>query len=127
MRSRDLGEHKPGRINPAYLLANAGLRRRLASFAACTVFPRPAGSFGCKRWCCLCCVVYVCHHHVCINRVDGNKKGIFTRQRQPKRSAHVLRERYFALAQELDNATLPEDLTPYVSSTWSQTRVNTEL
>nr|CAD7258194.1 unnamed protein product [Timema shepardi] len=62
-----------------------------------------------------------------ITRVDGNKKGIFTRQRQPKRSAHVLRERYFALAQELDNATLPEDLTPYVSSTWSQTRVNTEL
>nr|CAD7454601.1 unnamed protein product [Timema tahoe] len=64
---------------------------------------------------------------ISINRVDGNKKGIFTRQRQPKRSAHVLRERYFALAQELDNATLPEDLTPYVSSMWSQTRVNTEL
>nr|CAD7434418.1 unnamed protein product [Timema monikensis] len=73
--------------------------------------------------CCLSVIVVLAG----INRVDGNKKGIFTRQRQPKRSAHVLRERYFALAQELDNATLPEDLIPYVSSTWSQTRVNTEL
>ena len=27
-------------------------------------------------------------------RVGGNKKGIFTRQRQPKRVAYVLRERY---------------------------------
>ena len=29
-----------------------------------------------------------------ITRVVGNKKGMFTRQRQPKFSAHILRERY---------------------------------
>ncbi len=33
-----------------------------------------------------------------VNRVDGNKKGIFTRQRQPKMSAHLLRARYWQLA-----------------------------
>merc|ERR1719234_1051929 len=31
-------------------------------------------------------------------RVAGNKKGVFTRERQPKRSAHLLRERYWALS-----------------------------
>ena len=35
-------------------------------------------------------------------RVAGNKKGIFTRDRQPKMSAHLLRSRYWKLAQELD-------------------------
>jgi beta-glucuronidase len=29
-----------------------------------------------------------------IMRVDGNKKGVFTRERRPKRSAHVLRRRW---------------------------------
>ncbi|XP_043910159.1 beta-glucuronidase isoform X2 [Protopterus annectens] len=33
-------------------------------------------------------------------RVVGNKKGIFTRQRQPKASAFVLRDRYWKLANE---------------------------
>uniref|UniRef100_A0A8D0G8W9 Beta-glucuronidase n=1 Tax=Sphenodon punctatus TaxID=8508 RepID=A0A8D0G8W9_SPHPU len=33
-------------------------------------------------------------------RVVGNKKGIFTRQRQPKAAAFVLRERYWKLANE---------------------------
>ncbi len=33
-----------------------------------------------------------------LNRVGGNKKGIFTRQRQPKASAHLIRERYWKLA-----------------------------
>ncbi|XP_034994652.1 beta-glucuronidase [Zootoca vivipara] len=33
-------------------------------------------------------------------RVLGNKKGIFTRQRQPKSAAFVLRERYWKLAEE---------------------------
>ncbi|XP_042857678.1 beta-glucuronidase-like isoform X1 [Penaeus japonicus] len=32
-------------------------------------------------------------------RVAGNKKGIFTRNRQPKMSAHVLRFRYLSLAE----------------------------
>ena len=35
-----------------------------------------------------------------INRAVGNKKGIFTRQRQPKASAHMLRKRYWKLAEE---------------------------
>ena len=33
-----------------------------------------------------------------ITRVHGNKKGMFTRQRQPKMAAHALRSRYSALA-----------------------------
>ncbi|XP_063809909.1 beta-glucuronidase isoform X2 [Pseudophryne corroboree] len=33
-------------------------------------------------------------------RVVGNKKGVFTRQRQPKASAFVLRDRYWKLANE---------------------------
>ena len=33
-------------------------------------------------------------------RVAGNKKGIFTRDRQPKMSAHLLRWRYWKLAEE---------------------------
>ncbi|XP_062597270.1 beta-glucuronidase-like [Saccostrea cucullata] len=32
-----------------------------------------------------------------ITRVVGNKKGLFTRQRQPKMSAHLIRSRYFSL------------------------------
>nr|CAD7259885.1 unnamed protein product [Timema shepardi] len=57
MPLRDI-DHKPGRIDPAYLLANAGLQRRPAWFAAQTVFPRPASRFGYKQWC------YVYRHHV---------------------------------------------------------------
>lgn len=54
-----------------------------------------------------------------ITRVGGNKKGIFTRERQPKAAAHHLRKRYFALANELYNATLPNDLEEYVISNLS--------
>uniref|UniRef100_A0A8P4G9M6 Beta-glucuronidase n=1 Tax=Dicentrarchus labrax TaxID=13489 RepID=A0A8P4G9M6_DICLA len=35
-----------------------------------------------------------------ILRVVGNKKGVFTRQRQPKAAAFILRERYWRLANE---------------------------
>ncbi|XP_001363090.2 beta-glucuronidase [Monodelphis domestica] len=35
-----------------------------------------------------------------VMRVMGNKKGIFTRQRQPKGSAFLLRERYWRIANE---------------------------
>ncbi|XP_064620167.1 beta-glucuronidase-like isoform X2 [Lineus longissimus] len=35
-----------------------------------------------------------------VKRVAGNKKGIFTRQRQPKMAAHSLRERYLSLNNE---------------------------
>ncbi|XP_021938962.1 beta-glucuronidase [Zootermopsis nevadensis] len=50
-----------------------------------------------------------------ITRVGGNKKGIFTRNRQPKSSAHHIRRRYWALAGELDKAVLPKNLNHYVS------------
>ncbi|MEQ2283575.1 hypothetical protein AMECASPLE_012801 [Ameca splendens] len=40
-----------------------------------------------------------------ITRVVGNKKGIFTRQRQPKAAAFLLKERYWKLANE--TGTLP--------------------
>ncbi|XP_051891617.1 beta-glucuronidase [Pristis pectinata] len=51
-----------------------------------------------------------------IIRVDGNKKGIFTRQRQPKLSAFVLRDRYWKLANE----------TRYISSRFCCQSQNTE-
>jgi len=47
--------------------------------------------------------------------VGGNKKGVFTRNRQPKEVAHILRWRYFALAKELDQCQLPQDLNVYIS------------
>lgn len=49
-----------------------------------------------------------------VTRVGGNKKGIFTRDRQPKASAHHLRRRYHLLAQELDGVPPPKDLMPYM-------------
>jgi beta-glucuronidase len=30
-------------------------------------------------------------------RVQGNKKGVFTRERKPKMAAHYLRERWMAI------------------------------
>ncbi|KAL7737165.1 hypothetical protein ACLKA6_005363 [Drosophila palustris] len=47
-------------------------------------------------------------------RVGGNKKGVFTRNRQPKDAAHLLRQRYHAIAFKLDNASLPSDLFEYI-------------
>lgn len=47
-------------------------------------------------------------------RVGGNKKGVFTRSRQPKASAHILRKRYHSLANELDGREIPEDLHLYI-------------
>jgi beta-glucuronidase len=32
-----------------------------------------------------------------IMRVQGNKKGVFTRERKPKMAAHMLRERWMAI------------------------------
>lgn len=51
-----------------------------------------------------------------VTRVGGNKKGVFTRQRQPKEAAHHVRKRYFSLARDVDGwCTVPEDLFSYVS------------
>lgn len=48
-------------------------------------------------------------------RVGGNKKGIFLRNRQPKDSAFLVRQRYYALANVLDDVEcLPRDLSYYV-------------
>ncbi|XP_045536481.1 beta-glucuronidase [Papilio machaon] len=49
-----------------------------------------------------------------ITRVGGNKKGIFTRSRQPKASAHHLRARYLSLA-AADAGTTAPDVSYYVS------------
>ncbi|XP_067629861.1 beta-glucuronidase-like [Eurosta solidaginis] len=49
-------------------------------------------------------------------RVGGNKKGIFTRNRQPKSAAYLLRKRYYSLAVELDQCELPKGLFDYVIS-----------
>ncbi|CAG9857009.1 unnamed protein product [Phyllotreta striolata] len=60
-------------------------------------------------------------------RVGGNKKGIFTRQRQPKASAFFVRKRYWALAKEYNsNLTLPNDLDSYYIKRKSQ-HVHNEL
>jgi beta-glucuronidase len=48
-----------------------------------------------------------------ITRVGGNKKGVFTRQRQPKSSAFFVRKRNFELAAILDGAPIPDDLELY--------------
>lgn len=48
--------------------------------------------------------------------MGGNKKGVFTRNRQPKASAHLLRKRYFQLASQIDNyRSVPEDVYEYTS------------
>lgn len=49
-----------------------------------------------------------------MTRVGGNKKGIFTRSRQPKEAAHHVRRRYHSLANLLNQCELPEDLFPYL-------------
>nr|CAD7454600.1 unnamed protein product [Timema tahoe] len=54
-------------------------------------------------------------------RVNGNRKGMLTRTRQPKASAHLLRWRYHSLARKLDNATIarPADSdTHFYVSSW---------
>ncbi|KAB0793397.1 hypothetical protein PPYR_13017 [Photinus pyralis] len=48
-------------------------------------------------------------------RVGGNKKGIFTRDRQPKAGAHHLRKRYSLLSAELYNISIPSDLYQYLA------------
>ncbi|KAJ8681399.1 hypothetical protein QAD02_017186 [Eretmocerus hayati] len=54
-------------------------------------------------------------------RVGGNKKGIFTRDRQPKMVAHHVRRRYHSLNAEIDGDTHhPKDLENYVSSHYSK-------
>lgn len=50
-----------------------------------------------------------------VTRVGGNKKGVFTRNRQPKAVAHMLRKRYFALGREVDQCNFPEDLFTYIA------------
>lgn len=62
-----------------------------------------------------------------ITRVGGNKKGVFTRDRQPKASAHLLRKRNFELALEIDNfRNVPADVQDYVIQS-RKTLVKTEL
>ncbi|XP_017077321.1 beta-glucuronidase-like [Drosophila eugracilis] len=48
------------------------------------------------------------------SRIGGNRKGIFTRNRQPKEMAYLLRRRYFGLAHKLNKAKMPADLIEYI-------------
>ncbi|XP_072159329.1 beta-glucuronidase isoform X1 [Bemisia tabaci] len=59
-----------------------------------------------------------------VRRVSGNKKGLFTRDRQPKEAAYLVRKRYFELAAELDGAGLPRDLEVYTISKPSPLNTN---
>ncbi|XP_023331589.1 beta-glucuronidase [Eurytemora carolleeae] len=45
-----------------------------------------------------------------ITRVNGNKKGIFTREREPKMAAHMLRWRYWQLAQNGTKNKMPNNI-----------------
>lgn len=54
-------------------------------------------------------------HILAFTRVGGNKKGIFTRDRQPKMAAHHVRRRYHALSIVLDGAQIPNDVEDYIS------------
>jgi len=58
-----------------------------------------------------------------VTRVGGNKKGIFTRQREPKSSAYHLRKRYWSLANRLDGAELPCDIQSYFIASDSQNNI----
>jgi len=58
-----------------------------------------------------------------VTRVGGNKKGIFTRQREPKSSAFHLRKRYWSLANRLDGAELPCDIQSYFIGSDSQNNI----
>ncbi|EFN67454.1 Beta-glucuronidase [Camponotus floridanus] len=51
-------------------------------------------------------------------RVGGNRKGIFTRDRQPKMAAHHVRKRYHALAVELDGVQIPGEVEDYYISSY---------
>ena len=39
-----------------------------------------------------------------VNRVVGNKKGLLTRQRQPKAAAHLIRQRYWQITNETSSS-----------------------
>lgn len=60
-------------------------------------------------------------------RVGGNKKGIFTRNRQPKSAAFHVRKRYWQLAQELDSAEMPQDIEKYTAAVVSPQNNRIEL
>ena len=50
--------------------------------------------------------IYECVHIFTESgRVNGNKKGVLTRQRQPKAAARLLRQRYLSLAYGIQDNT----------------------
>ncbi|XP_078040430.1 beta-glucuronidase [Augochlora pura] len=53
-------------------------------------------------------------------RVGGNKKGIFTRERQPKMAAYHVRKRYHLLQKQLEGTEVPNDLDNYITFRHSQ-------
>jgi len=61
-----------------------------------------------------------------ITRVTGNRKGVFTRERQPKASAHLMRARYHLLAEESDGYAVPDDIREIVPI-YTDIRLKTEL
>ncbi|XP_025410641.1 beta-glucuronidase isoform X1 [Sipha flava] len=58
-----------------------------------------------------------------VTRVGGNRKGVFTRQREPKASAHHLRKRYWSLANRLDGVQVPSNIQSYVMGSECQNNV----
>lgn len=60
-------------------------------------------------------IINFLHFIKAVTRVGGNKKGVFTRNRQPKAVAHLLRKRYFALGREMDQCNFPDDLFTYIT------------
>lgn len=62
------------------------------------------------------CWLVFLFHCTAYTRVGGNKKGIFTRNRQPKMAAYHVRKRYHSLANQLDQSKIPDDLFPYFAN-----------
>ena len=54
-----------------------------------------------------------------VNRVVGNKKGIFTRQRQPKAAAHFMRRRYWKLAESKGSNSKNQTLIVFNGNAYS--------
>jgi hypothetical protein len=54
--------------------------------------------------------------------VDGNKKGIFTRDRGPKATAHFDSKCYWQIAEDVDSETPPGDVEEYdYTLSWKNT------
>lgn len=77
----------------------------IAAFGLCGADMNPIGNIFDSS--CEILFTFLCTEYI---RPGGCKKGLFSRERQPKMAAHITRWRYWTLAQNSTNITLPDDL-----------------